>query len=109
MLTRCGPTDLTTAALPVDAGRMREPATIFRRHGWIVWGAAGLLAAVICFIFLDAWAVVGLRGVPDETRRLIRPLSDLGRAEWIVALSVAVGAFYWLARRGAPDIRRDAA
>jgi undecaprenyl-diphosphatase len=88
---------------------MREPATIFGRHGWTVWAVVGLLAAAACFFFLDAWAVVGLRGVPDETRRLFRPLSDLGRAEWIVALSVAVGVFYWLAQRGTPDIRRDAA
>ena len=47
--------------------------------------------------------------MPDETRRLFRPLSDLGRAEWIVVLSVMVGVFYWVARRGATDARKGAA
>ena len=88
---------------------MRETATIFGRHGWTIWAAAGILAAALCFVFLDAWAVVGLRGVPDETRKLFRPLSDLGRAEWIIALSVMVGVFFWMARRGAADLRKGAA
>lgn len=88
---------------------MREPATFLGRHSWTIWTAAGLLAASLCFVFLDAWAIVSLRSVPDETRRLFRPLSDLGRAEWIVVLSVMVGVFYWVARRGATDARKGAA
>lgn len=88
---------------------MRESATIVSRHGWTIWTAVGILAAALCFVFLDAWAIIGLRDVPDETRRLFRPLSDLGRAEWIIALSVMVGVFYWVARRGAATMRRSAA
>ena len=88
---------------------MREPATLLGRHGWKIWTAGGILAAALCFVFLDAWAIVSLRAMSDGTRRMFRPLTDLGRAEWIIALSVMVGVFYWVARRGAETMRRSAA
>ena len=88
---------------------MRDPATIFGRHGWTIWIGVGILAAALCFVFLDAWAIVSLRAMPDGARRMFGPLTDLGRAEWMVALSVMVGVFYWVASRGAADLRRGAA
>ena len=84
-------------------------STIFGRRRWAVWTAAGLAAAALSFLFVDAQTVIVLRGVPDETRRLFRPVSDLGSAEWIVVLCATVVVFFWLARRGTADLRRGAA
>lgn len=83
--------------------------TSFGRHGWAVWTAVGLAAAALSFVFLDARAIVGLRGIPDQTRRLFRPISDLGSAEWIIVLCVVAVVFFWLALRGAADLRSGAA